>query len=213
MEIKMRTFLVVICYLAISSIVGCAPESSDIVSINSISGSSVNERIQLGPPTGQVPLFNNGTILLMLRNISSNEVRFPVDFGIRVYYLNLNTKEWVQIGNCQSYKYSGLDFQQQQAYKKALEEGLSIFPKDSPYTKADFRFIHVTPVLEGLKPPITVRVIISGIVYKNSQVTNEKVVSYYDVLIDRLPCCPACCTEYGIGGNERNCMERSALTP
>ena len=89
---------------------------------------------------------------------------FERDFGARLFILE--NDQWIEIPNSMGYDY--------------LESDIFVY---MPYADNPFNLGApvVVPKLPDTKQTSTVRIILVGSIYRDGQVTNEKVASYVDV--------------------------------
>jgi hypothetical protein len=183
MKIKL-TFELIIALLMINAITGCKMVSSDSTFMQYIPTDSINDKIKISQP----PTYNydpiNQCVDLLVTNNSSELIRFPIGFGIRLFIYNNQKKEWTEIRNRQDYSVSvnGMD---PESSKKLIEAqgGLPLHPKED--TNGNNREISYCPDLSGYQLPVTVRSLIVGTIFQNNKPTNNKVAAYYDLKIDR----------------------------
>lgn len=124
----------------------------------------MNKEFQLSVPVALNTFKIGGEVFLEVKVISTNQVAFERDFGARLFILE--NDQWTEIPNSMGYDY--------------LESDIFVY---MPYADNPFNLgaTVVVPKLPDTKQTSTVRIILVGSIYRDGQVTNEKVASYVDV--------------------------------
>lgn len=104
------------------------------------------------------------SISLGLKNLSKNRIIFPSDYGLQLY--TYQDDEWIRVDNVMQYFPEG--------NRQISPEG-----PDSPGQTA----IGFFPKLIDMGKPISLRVVIQGIVYEGDNPTNEAASAYIDIIL------------------------------
>jgi hypothetical protein len=163
---------------------GCKPITSDSQFMQYIPTNDINDKIKiLQPPTYGYDTTNQCVDLLVINN-SSDLIRFPIGYGIRLFIYNSEKKEWTEIRNRQEYSVSvnGMD---PESSKKVIETqgGLPLRPNQD--VNGYHREISYCPDLDGYQYPVTIRSLIVGTIFQDNKPTNNKVAAYYDLTIEK----------------------------
>jgi len=165
----------------------------------------VNLRIKLVPNANpDDPVYHDdGTISLILKNISQDLIRFPVDFGIRMYTVNKESKQWEEVRNGEYYQITAVGMNLESAKRKLeLEGGYPLYPVSSNIEEISSEPITASPVLDGYELPLTLRLVVTGRVFRDDKPTDELISAYYDVEINSYqPCSPPS----NVSGGDVNC--------
>ena len=103
-------------------------------------------------------------IVFLLENQTSNDVIFPSDFGLRLFYLPRDKNEWLEIENHILY----------------LPEELRVLSdqKDPAHNKT---VLDVRPNVDQMQLPGRLRVIVLGNIMGNNEKTAEQVSAFLDL--------------------------------
>jgi len=167
------------------NLVGCRSETPDTEFAKMISIKNVNQVIQLRPFHGNENVFNEGRIELLLANVSDQLVKFPADYGIRLFVYDQEINQWKEIPNQTEYEIVVPEGQTLIENNYVDSQGrIKLHPFGSPFEKPETSPIGAVPSLDGIKRPITLRLLVEGVVEEKESV-EEKVAAYYDVYIDQ----------------------------
>jgi hypothetical protein len=126
----------------------------------------LNQMIDLSAPTGWNNIEKDGTALLMVNNISNEEIIFKKDFGIKIFYSDEN--RWFSLENEVVYPDSFSDI--------VLKPNKDLDP-------LEIGSAYMMVGLDEIPKPTVLRVFVFGYVYKDSEKTDEKIGSYTDIPI------------------------------
>jgi hypothetical protein len=148
-------------------IVGCRTTlSKDEMPYVGVSSEEMNKEFQLSVPLA-INTFKIGSeVFLEVKVISTNQVAFERDFGARLFILE--NDQWIEIPNFMGYDYLASDVYVSMPYA------------DDPF---NLGATVVVPKPPDTKRATTVRIFLVGSIYRDGQVTNEKVASYVDVYL------------------------------
>lgn len=164
---------------------GCGPESPEAAFTKMVSTKNVNQDIQLRPLHGNENVFDEGRIVLLLANVSDQLVKFPVDYGIRLFVYDQEMSQWTEIPNQTEYEIVVPEGQTLIENDDVDSQGrIKLHPFGSAFEKSDTTPISATPLLDGLQKPFTLRFVVSGTV-DDGDSSENKVSAYYDVYIDQ----------------------------
>jgi hypothetical protein len=127
----------------------------------------MNTKIQLWEPSHLPEQPRIGKILdLTLENFSKDKIRFPGDYGIKIYSYNNISNSWEVIGN-----------------------DITYFPLGNPQVSpkgTDFPGIigiSAVPMIVNEGKPVDIRVIVIGSVVRDGTPTSEQVGAYVDLTL------------------------------
>jgi hypothetical protein len=97
----------------------------------------------------------------LIENKSDDSIKFPTDFGIKIYQYQENEAQWSEVENQMSYH----------------GDGIVLFSQgDGDWSYLDT----VKPKLPYSETPVKVRIVVSG----NSLQYNEPIGAYLDVMLE-----------------------------
>ena len=100
-------------------------------------------------------------ICILIENKSDDSIKFPTDFGIKIYQYQENEAQWSEVENQMSYH----------------GDGIVLFSQgDGDWSYLDT----VKPKLPYSETPVKVRIVVSG----NSLQYNEPIGAYLDVMLE-----------------------------
>ena len=103
--------------------VGCGSETPETKFEKYLPTENVNNAIQLSvPPYLDQIQVSSDDINLELSNHSKDLVRFPIDFGIRLYVYNNQIKDWEEIENETTYSVFGNNMDEDSLKKQTHTE-------------------------------------------------------------------------------------------
>lgn len=159
----------------------CKPKQQEIEFLKLIPAENINDKITLTIPTelNENPLYECATILM--KNNSDDSMRFPIDYGIKLYVYDDYDQRWEEIINDASYSVSiqGMDTESSEKHIENLG-GMKLSPKDE--TNNSFKFISYCPNFSGYGLPLTVRVVVTGAIDEEDQ-PKTSVAAYIDIKI------------------------------
>lgn len=132
-----------------------------------IGGVKIYNRLELKVPLSVI----GGTVhedeSLILVNNSQEEIRFPYDFGVRIFK-HTDAKGWIELKNL--YNYYDLD-------------PIIVDPRDEKGAYAAQLLFY--PDLRESENVEQIRVLVVGEIYQNGNPTGEKVGAYIDMTVEK----------------------------
>lgn len=157
-----RVLILAICCSSLLFLMGCKRISmpSDFPEVG-ISLSDMNNYIELNAPESINSFNTEGVIELSVRVIGDEPIAFTHDYGARLFIPQ--NGEWEEVRNFGSYP-----------------RGIIIVPPwdNNPRNEGA---AGVGPELPDPEKPVLLRIVLIGNVYRNEQVTDERVGAYIDV--------------------------------
>ena len=130
---------------------------------------NINRDIEMKSPNGFRNSFRNGERLtLMLIGISEYQIKFPMDYGSRLFAYR--DDQWIEIEN-------NMHYPTVEQYGELI-----ISPSRDDILKQ--HVFSVVPYSPDLKTATPVRLIIVGNVVKNGKAANELTVGYFDFVLN-----------------------------
>lgn len=173
--------IVLIVLLGVFVLSACKPKQQEIEFLKLIPAENINEKITLTIPTelNVNPLYECATILV--KNNSHDSMRFPIDYGIKLYVYDDYNQRWDEIINDANYSVSieGMDTESSAKHIENLG-GLLLSPKDE--INNSFKFISYCPNFSGYGLPLTVRVVVTGAIDEEGQ-PKTSIAAYIDVKV------------------------------
>jgi len=124
--------------------------------------SDVNTKIQLiSQRFGQ-----DQAIIIM--NESNESIMFKQGFNLKIYSYDYIEQEWVQIQNKVEY----------------ISENPLVLVPQKINAENSFQDVTIKPDLEEKDLPITIRVLVTGNLYQNNEMTDYQVSAYTDIKLD-----------------------------
>lgn len=166
-----RTIIILIA-LAINSILvsacrGIRFSEQEVSFIQLISVEEMNTKIRFWDLESSEVFKIGDSVHLSLENHSKEKVKFPTDYGVRIFTCSKVDKAWSEIKNGMKYLPSG-------------SRHLSPKGTDSPGVID----IGLWPLLENEGNPIEIRVVVVGNVERNNVMTDEQVGAYLDLTLE-----------------------------
>jgi hypothetical protein len=123
--------------------------------------SDMNQDIELLPnPGDELTPKNQDVLILKIRNLSPQEITFPGDYGVKLFYKKAD--DWIEVEN---------------QMRSPEREVILPLANDFPGGAA----IAILPCIPDMSQPITLRVAVIGHPENNAQ---ENIGAYVDVLLD-----------------------------
>lgn len=126
-----------------------------------IPSTEFNKKIQLTVPETINTFKTKESINVVIKVISSDQIRFKSDYGVRLFVYE-DTK-WEEIGNDENYPAGNIILSS--ADNDAFKNGATV----------------IWPHLPDTTKPVTIRIILIGNVYRGGKMTNEVTAGYIDV--------------------------------
>jgi hypothetical protein len=123
----------------------------------------MNTKIHLEVPEGWNTYKIGEAIEINVEVIAKEKIAFEYDYDAKIFVLE--DKEWVEVPNLMEYP-----------------EGTLILPPSNGEPNLQGS-ASVDPVLPKFDHQVTIRIVLMGNIYRNEQVTNERVASYVDVVL------------------------------
>jgi len=181
MKYLMKITIYLTVYFGAFLLLACTPKQKDINFWKLIPAENINDKITLSIPSelDENPLYECATILM--KNNSSDSMRFPIDYGIKLYVYDDLDQQWEEIINDANYSISieGMDAESSRKHIENLG-GILLSPKDE--INNSFKFISYCPNFSGYGLPLTVRVVVIGAIDQEGQ-SKTNVAAYIDVSI------------------------------
>ncbi len=140
------------------------------VSINDfLAIQDMNNTIQISDFPSDNSGIDKNQLSIELINRSHSHVKFPIDWGVKIYTYQGYSKQWIEIKNLMSYT----------SYNNN-------YPKLDPTNDANIgskTLIDIIPDLPDNNLPITIRVFVTGRVLKKFSLPGEYVAAYVDIAI------------------------------
>jgi hypothetical protein len=128
----------------------------------------MNKQIQLLPPDDE-PTYKAGNMIhLFLDNKSDNEIQFPNDFGIRIFYYSSAENTWIEIQNLVNYH---------------PDEDIVMSPNNIIIPSSEF--ITVNPALSQSDDINEIRVVVIGSIKNEGESYTRQVGSFIDIDVDQ----------------------------
>jgi hypothetical protein len=170
--IKVHQFIVLpLLLVSLMVFSGCINKSKEnsFANLMPIPINNMNHEITLSLPIMEKGVYFpklGDTLTLALYNNSKDLVKFPSDFGIRIYQYNNNDGDWTEIKNLGNY----------------IPEGnRQVSPKgDNSFGQI---LISAFPDLPLTSDPIEIRVCVIGTIYHDGLSTNKLVGAYIDITL------------------------------
>lgn len=170
-----------IAFLGIFLLSACTAKPEEVEFYKLVPAENINDKITLTLQTEQnTDLFDDCPDLIVHNN-SNLLIRFPLDFGIHLYTYNDTENRWEEINNDMLYAMSipGMDMDSSEKYINE-SGGIPLSPKDE--NNAGFRYTSYCANLSGYDLPLTVRVVVIGVIDQEDQ-TKTNVAAFTDVKV------------------------------
>jgi hypothetical protein len=122
-----------------------------------ISPEELNTRVRVTAPSGLGNTYrNNSRLSLVVEVITDDQIAFSKDYDARIYIYDHN--KWIEIKNVME-------------YAEELEKGEILSPiKSDPFNSG---VISLAPFYPDIKQKLPMKIIISGHIYKDGQITSQ----------------------------------------
>ncbi len=178
-------FIGIFAILIVVNLAACWSKTPEAAFTTMISTKNVNQVIELRPLPTSKQVFDGKRIILLLANLSDQMVKFPADYGIRLFVFGEKENQWSEIPNLLKYEIVVPEGQTLVENDYVDSQGrIKLHPFGSPFEKPESSPISAKPDLDGVQRPFTLRIVVLGMIGDN-QSEEKKVAAYYDIHIDQ----------------------------